>query len=221
MRPSLVRPHLRTQCPQRPFSRRARRDALSQVRGRPKSERERRVVEGLRGGVSMAGIARREGIPSRRITQICSQLLRAAGARGHRRIHRDANEPPERGVARQLRRNVRRETSGGRPGRKDRARTRSPSGGARNRSAPQALNSGAEADPSPVGEDESAEADCKRSPGGKGGERTEPKCVATRWKVSIREPKRRPPDDLPATTMSKAVRSPPFSAARQVRSSPD
>ncbi len=54
----------------------AARDRVRSVRSRPaKAERERRVVEGLKGGVAMAEIARREGISERGMRKYVKNLF--------------------------------------------------------------------------------------------------------------------------------------------------
>jgi transposase-like protein len=51
---------------------------MRSARSRPaKAERERQVVEALKGGVSMAEIARREGIPSRGLRKYVRNLFAA------------------------------------------------------------------------------------------------------------------------------------------------
>ncbi len=110
-------------------------------RGPSPAARERRVIDLLNDDLSIAKSTAREGVGARH-AQVRSRPHCPARPRVRRRIHRHAAQPPQRGVADVLRRDVGDESRDGRPGGRDRARTRPPPRlrrrSERNRTVPQA-----------------------------------------------------------------------------------
>ncbi len=171
-----------------------------------RAERERRVVEGLKGGVAMAEIARREGISVRGMRKYVRNL-----------IARRAPEPTAEFIATQLNRLNEAllvsfdAMSGANLPAVDRVvrivreldRYHGLGGGAKGtesrRKLLESLVSGAEIESSGVAEDDSSDPfgghrldPAPRRPSFARAEaRAEPERPATRWKVSIREPERR------------------------------